>query len=328
MSAPDITHCPGTLAPGYTTYSTTCLRRVFLGSKVSHLLPYPSPMSDENAAKTFLDNQKRISISGVQVKYSMILEKNKLRLTHEGERGTYILKPIPGAIGLADQMPANEHVTMQIARQIFDIETAENAMIFFSDGQPAYITRRFDKTTEGAPIASEDFASLAGLSPQKDGDHYKYLGCYLDLFMNLKKYLNIYAIESLKLYRLILFNYLFSNGDAHYKNFSILETSSGDFRLSPAYDLLNTHLHVKDSPFALADGLLPTNYAQGNIREQFLQLAREAGIAEKQAVDILTDMISHQEKIKTLVESSYLKKDAKEVYFNQYQYRLAILKNT
>ena len=35
-------------------------------------------------------------------------------------------------------MPANEHLTMQIARQVYGIETAENALIFFNDGTPAY----------------------------------------------------------------------------------------------------------------------------------------------------------------------------------------------
>jgi serine/threonine-protein kinase HipA len=41
-------------------------------------------------------------------------------------------------------MPANEHLTMQIARQVYGIETAENALIFFKNGAQAYITRRFD----------------------------------------------------------------------------------------------------------------------------------------------------------------------------------------
>ena len=322
MSLPPIHQCPGTLAPRYNTYSTTCLRNVFMGRKVSHILPYPSPAGNENAAKEFLENQKRISISGVQEKYSMVLEKNKLRLIREGERGTYILKPAPRALDHPEQMPANEHLTMQIARQVFNIETAENAMIFFSDGQPAYITRRFDVTPQGGKLAKEDFASLAELTPQKDGDHYKYLGCYLDLFGIMKKYLPIYTIESLKLFRLIIFNYLFSNGDAHYKNFSIIETGMGDFRLSPAYDLLNTHLHVDDSPFALADGLLPTNYAVGNIPEQFKRLAALAAIPERQAMLIMEDMMSHEPEIRKLVAASFLSDQLKRNYLEQYQKRL------
>ncbi|SFN87223.1 HipA-like C-terminal domain-containing protein [Salegentibacter flavus] len=50
---------------------------------------------------------------------------------------------------------------------------------------------------------------------------------------------------------------MFSNGDAHLKNFAILETPMGDHWLSPAYDLLNTRIHVDDSDFALEEGLLP-----------------------------------------------------------------------
>jgi serine/threonine-protein kinase HipA len=325
MTLPSIHHCPGTLAPGYHTYSTTCLRNVFQGRKVSHMLPYPSPVANAEAAKEFLENQKRMSISGVQEKYSVVLEKNKLRLTREGERGMYILKPAPRTLDHPDQMPANEHLTMQIARQIFKIETAENAMIFFSDGQPAYITRRFDVSSDGGKLAKEDFASLAGLTPQKDGEHYKYSGCYLDLFDIMKKYLPIYTIESLKLFRLIVFNYLFSNGDAHYKNFSIIETGIGDFRLSPAYDLLNTHLHVDDSPFALVDGLLPVNYAVGNIREQLHHLARLAEIAESQANLIMNDMLSHEAEVQKLIAASFFSDESKQIYYQQYQKGLQIL---
>jgi len=322
MSIPKIHHCPGTLAPGYTTYSATCRRRVFLGRKVSHLLPYPSPSTNGKTAEEFLDNQKRMSISGVQIKYSVLLDKNKLRLTRPGERGTFILKPIPTGVDRADQLPANEHLTMQIARQVFNIETAENALIFFSDGQPAYITKRFDTNNEGVHLAAEDFASLAELTPQKVGEHYKYAGCYLDLFQVLKKFLPIYQIEALKLFKLIIFNYLFSNGDAHYKNFSILETPMGDFRLSPAYDLLNTHLHVDDSPFALVDGLLPTNYAVGNIHKQLISLASQAEIQEKQSQLIIEDMLSHQEEVHSLIQASYLSEDGKNVYLSHYLERL------
>ena len=107
-----VDHCPGTLAEGFSTYSRTCLKRVFDGRKVSHVLPYEAPNSNRQTDKLFEDNQKRISISGVQEKFSVLLEKNKLRLIKEGEQGTHILKPIPLAGKKRDQMPANEHLTM------------------------------------------------------------------------------------------------------------------------------------------------------------------------------------------------------------------------
>ncbi len=328
MPIPDIHHCPGTLAPGYTTYSSACLRRVFNGHKVSHILPYLTPATDKKTAETFLENQKRMSISGVQEKFSVLLEKNKLRLTEQGERGAYILKPAPvlnsstGKLDYPDQLPANEHLTMQIAKQVFGIETAENALVFFKNGEAAYITKRFDVNAEGGKLAKEDFASLAGLTPQKDGEHYKYSGCYYDLFPTLKKYSLIYPIEAPKLFRLMIFNYLFSNGDAHHKNFSLLETLQGDYRLSPAYDLLNTHLHVDDSVFALVDGLLPINYAVGNIRAQLIYLGIEAEIPEKQVNLILKTMISKQDKVQTLIQASFLSPEFKETYTRHYFDRL------
>src|SRR6056297_190752 len=144
MTLPELTYCPGTLAEGFNTYSTACLRRVFQGRKVSHVLPYAPPQSNEEDAEKFIENRKRISISGVQEKLSLVLEKNKLRLTKKGEQGTYLLKPIPRDVKNVSQVPANEHLTMQIARQVYGLQTAENALIFFSNGEPAYITKRFD----------------------------------------------------------------------------------------------------------------------------------------------------------------------------------------
>jgi serine/threonine-protein kinase HipA len=123
MSLPEIKYCPGTLAKDYGTYSKTCLNRVFNGHKVSPVLPYDSPATNNESDQFFNENRKRISISGVQEKFSVLLEKNKLRLTNEGEQGTHILKPIPGFGKNADQLPANEHLTMQVARQVYGLES-------------------------------------------------------------------------------------------------------------------------------------------------------------------------------------------------------------
>ncbi|MGN6418360.1 MAG: HipA domain-containing protein [Pseudobacter sp.] len=57
---------------------------------------------------------------------------------------------------------------------------------------------------------------------------------YLQLFQLMQKYVPAYIVEAPKLLKLLVFNYLFSNGDAHFKNFSLLKTPIGDYRLSPA----------------------------------------------------------------------------------------------
>ena len=318
----EINRCPGTLAAGFTTYSRTCIKRVFNGSKVNHILPYNSLHSNQNGEDSFEENATRISISGVQEKFSFIQLKNKIRLTKEGEQGTHIFKPIPNGSKNADQMPANEHLTMQIAQKVFGIETAENALIFFGNGDPAYITKRFDVVTGGLKLAQEDFASLAGKSPQTHGADYKYLGSYWDLFELMRENLPSYKVESLKLFKLLVFNYLFSNGDAHLKNFSIIETPLGDFKLSPAYDLLNSRIHIEDKDFALNEGLIPARMGQGNVAKQFQLLADYAGIQEKQRNAILALMVSKTENVKNLIDASFLKDGIKRNYLQTYQLKL------
>ncbi len=118
------------------------------------------------------------------------------------------------------------------------------------------------------------------------------------------------------------FNYLFSNGDAHLKNFSLIETSMGDFKLSPAYDLLNSGIHIEDRDFALDDGLLPKNLAQGKVNSQFRILSEKAGINEKVYNELLNTMVNHTGLVEKLTFSSFLDEKTQRNYFQSYQTRL------
>ncbi|MCR9154604.1 MAG: HipA domain-containing protein [Bacteroidetes bacterium] len=320
MKPISITNCPGTLKAGNQSYSVTALKRLFNGRKVSHILPYKSPASNHISEELFDENRKIMSISGVQEKFSLLLDKNKLRLINKGETGQYILKPIPNISKNSEYMPANEHLTMQIARQVFNIETAENALIFFSNGEPAYITKRFDFKDDGTKRAQEDFAALAQRSAQSHGEQYKYLGNYKELFDLLKKFVPAYNIEAPKLLKLLLFNYLFSNGDAHFKNFSLIQTDLGDYKLSPAYDLLNSRIHIADKDFALDGGLLPE--LKGKVHQQFYSLGQLAGIKDIIIDKVFSQIKANQNDVLSLIEGSYLSESLKRNYRQAYLSRL------
>ncbi len=332
MNLEEIKYCPGTLAEGNNTYSRACLRRIFNNKSVSHILPYNSPQSDEDDDSKFVDNRKRISISGVQEKMSLILDKNKLRLTEEGEQGNYILKPIPRDLKKVDQVPANEHLTMQIAQQVYGINTAENALIFFKDGKPAYITKRFDVKVDPDSYrdkwGKEDFASLAGKTEENAGINFKYDYSYEEMFELLKKYVPAYLVETEKMFALIVFNYLFSNGDAHLKNFSLLESPNGDYLLSPAYDLINTRIHVDDTDFALDHGLFKDDFKSGAYKinnhanvEDFKELAKRMEIKESRIDKILAPFLEKQPKIEELINHSFLDDKTKRAYLLHYNTR-------
>lgn len=326
MSAPEIHYCPGTLAEGFDTYSQACLRRLYNGKKVSHILPYNPPELSEEDAEKFMDNRKRISISGVQEKVSLILEKNKLRLTEEGEQGTYILKPIPRDLKKVRQVPANEHLTMQIARQVYGINTAENGLIFFKDGSPAYITKRFDVRDDNSKWGKEDFASLAGKTSENSGANFKCEYSYEKLAQLIRKYVPASVIEMEKFFSLVVFNYLFSNGDAHLKNFSLSQTSAGDYILSPAYDLINTRIHVDDTDFALDEGLFIDDYMSEHMQangktglEDFREFAKRVGIGERRIDPLLAPYVEKQPLVEDLINRSYLDDPTKRAYWLHYQ---------
>jgi serine/threonine-protein kinase HipA len=96
----------------------------------------------------------------------------------------------------------------------------------------------------------------------------------------------------------------------------------GDYRLSPAYDLLNSRIHIEDKDFALDDGLLPKNLAQGKISQQFSVLSEHAGISEKIFNDVLTLMLSQSEMVVKMVDASFLNDTTKRNYWQSYQGRL------
>lgn len=327
-----VDRCPSTLKAGFDTYSPTAKKKVFFNKQVSHVLPFLPPEKDEKINEAFLENRKRLSISGVQKKLSLRLEKNKLALTREGEKGQYILKPIPDDIKRPDQTPANEHVTMQIAEQIFRINTAANAMIFFSDGQPAYITKRFDYKNDETKYGIEDFASLAEKTKDTHGLDFKYDGSYEDLFELLKRYVGPYKVESPKLFRLILFNYVFSNGDAHLKNYSLMETDAGDYVLSPAYDLMNTRIHVDDSDVSLKNGLFKdfeTESFRANgyyAYDDFFELGRRAGLPDAIIESGINVFSAQRDAVATMVQHSFLENAIKTRYIELLDDKLKRLK--
>lgn len=329
MNLNEIKYCPGTLAEGFSTYSPGCLRNLFSGKKVNHVLPYDTPQQSEEVAEQFMENRKRISISGVQEKLSFIMEKNILRLTKEGEPGTYILKPIPRDLKKVDQVPANEHLTMQIARQVYGINTAENAMIFFKNGTPAYITKRFDiKDNASLPNGKwgkEDFATLAGKTKDNAGANFKYEYSYEELGKLIQKFVPAWRVEIEKYFTLVVFNFLFSNGDAHLKNFSLLESSKGDYLLSPAYDLVNTRMHVDDTDFALEKGLFADEFKSAVFKKSghagkadFTELAKRVGVTESRIEKLLKPFLEKQSSVETLVSRSFLSDAAKREYMLMY----------
>jgi serine/threonine-protein kinase HipA len=309
--------CPGCYKSTIEGYCLSCRKRLFDGAKVSTVLSFDKPTSTN--LSFYQEQTKRLSISGVQLKYSLRLEGKELQLTEKA--GQYLLKPTPPAsIAYPDQAPENEHLTMQIAAQIFKIRTAENALIYFKDGTPAYITRRFDVKPDGSKFLQEDMAQISGASRHTRGENFKYEGTYEDIGRFIKDYVAAYPLALEQFFRLLLFNYLFSNGDAHLKNFSLIQTTMGDFQLSPAYDLMCTLLHTTgetDAALDLYAGAMddPFYSHYGFFgRPAFHILAEKMGIQSNRAERIITQLLASGKEVEQMIQQSFLREEAKTRY--------------
>jgi len=299
-------------------YCLSCRKKLFDGKRVPTILEFDKPKAENMTI--YNEHSKRMSISGVQLKYSLRLNGNKLELCEKN--GQYIIKPIPTAdhLEMMEDAPENEHLIMQIASQIFNIKTANNALIYFKDGTPAYITKRFDVKGDGTKFIQEDFAQITNRTKETHGESYKYEGSYHEIGELIRKYVPASMIAIENFFKIVLFNYVFSNGDAHLKNFSLIRNDFGEMELSPSYDLMSTIIHTpgeRDTALDLYDkdheSAYYTTYGHYG-RTEFIEFAKRLGIVEVRYMRIINEFIENKELIVKELEYCLLSQRAKELF--------------
>lgn len=315
-----IKNCPSLLKPGYDSYSPKALKTLFDGQNVS---PYLSFNIEEfRNVKALAEAMHRISVSGVQEKFPAIIKSGEIKISGDNERSTHIIKPYPWDNTIYDRklIPANEHVTMQIASQVYGIQTAASGLCFTPKSQPVYITRRFDRLAEESKLPMEDFASITGKNEQTLGKNFKYNGSYEDIANAIKANVAAWMVDLERFFELLVFNYIHGNGDAHFKNFSLILVGD-DYRLAPAYDLLNTSLHVNGNDFGLDEGL-SRKIEKSEVfdrtghpcRLDFERFGIEIGLVKKRIDKILNKYIIFPEMSNRILSLSYLPEKAKRNY--------------
>ena len=299
-------------------FCRSCAQRLFSKTNFSAMLKFTLP----SIAQGTNQNTRRISISGAQAKYSLRIVSKELEPTDNN--GTYILKPSTNMqFRLFADMPANEHITMQMAKQIFKLNVAESALLQFTTGEYTYLTKRFDIRNDGSKILQEDLAQTAGLSSDANGSNFKYESLsYEEIAYILKQHVSASPIAIEQFFKVLLFNYLVCNGDAHIKNFSICSPhQDGVYELTPAYDLINTSLHADDFRTALDLFKDEENYNGKFFKDNgfygasdFLEFARRIGIVEKRAKKFIRDITAHIPEMDEMLDKSFLSDEAKVQY--------------
>ena len=172
----------------------------------------------------------KFSISGVQPKLSVKLDKKQNMLIVVGAGGEYILKPQQTFL----RIPENEQCCMDLAQKL-GIEVPLHCLLPLKDKSLAYVVKRFDRD-KGAKIQQEDFVQILGVND-------KYTGSVEQVGRKLKDISSAPGYDVQLFFDRVVLNFILGNGDAHLKNYAILYKEGG-IRLAPAYDIVCSRLVI------------------------------------------------------------------------------------
>jgi serine/threonine-protein kinase HipA len=246
-------HCPITyeVINDQEDYSQRGLR--LLAPQLKNLKPLELSAAEQRQEAIALVG--KMSVQGVQPKLSAQLKITEQYFELVDKNGHYILKTQSESY---PELPENEAITMFLAATI-GIEVPVHGLVYAKDKSMTYFIKRFDRVGHTKKMATEDFTQLLGLSRDT-----KYESSMEQVAKVISSFCSFPKIEFVKLFKLTLFNFLIGNEDMHLKNFSLI-TRDQKITLSPAYDLLNSTIALKNSNEELA---LPLNGKKNNLKKR------------------------------------------------------------
>lgn len=278
--------------------------RKFFGTPEPPKLEYTESQMEELALKVV---KSSTTIPGVQPKISLDLKSSQnkngsKRFTIVGLWGGYILKPPTKNYR---ELPEVEDLTMHLA-EITKIKVVPHSLIRLQSGNPAYITKRIDRS-KNKKIQMEDMCQLTEKLTEE-----KYNGSYEQIAKAITRYSANPGLDIVNFYEQIVFSFLTGNADMHLKNFSLIQNSNSGFALSPAYDMLNTSIVNPEDREEMA---LTLNGKKKNIsRKDFIAVFDRAGLNTKQQENIFGKMSASKKEWSEFISISFLSNEFKDKY--------------
>lgn len=308
--------CPITLQPlaadETPPYSRAGLRRLHPRLRRLNPLAFTAGQQLEEAAA----RSHKMSIQGVQPKLSAVLKLTDAGFEIVDSGGRFILKPCPPGYA---QVPENEALTMSLAATC-GIEVPDHGLVAAADGTWTYWVRRFDRTGRSDKRPLEDFAQLQGRTRDT-----KYESSMEQVAAMIERHATFPAVEKRRLALRTLFCFLTGNEDMHLKNFSLLTEPAGQIVLSPAYDLLNTSIVLRDPAEEMA---LPLRGKKRHLTRHDLVryfCGERCGLPDKAVEELLAALWTASRAWPDTIGRSFLAESRRRAYLALLEERLARL---
>lgn len=224
------------------SYHAKCLKKLFGTDKVPGI-----NFASTEIISEISKNIGKMSISGVQIKASIKLDRKKNIIEIVQTGGTHILKPEPGDYPGLSQ---NENLCMNMA-EAMGTEVPPHGLFYLADRKLCYIVKRFDRDDKGQKIHVEDMAQLMELPSDS-----KYEASLEKVGNTILKFSKRPYLDLINFLERVIFCFLVGDGDMHLKNWSLISSPEGaedaqgtqatqsDYRLAPCYDLICSKLYL------------------------------------------------------------------------------------
>lgn len=309
-------YCYQELETGQVDYHPACARK-FFGTDTAPILPYTRENMSELARQVI---RTSASVPGVQAKMSLDVNrggKNEpAKFTIVGLWGKYIFKAQSGKYPC---LPELEDLTMKMA-EVARIRTARHTLIRLADGELGYMTLRMDRGRKGEKISMLDMCQLTNRLTE-----HKYYGTYQQLADTIKKYSSAPLLDVQRYWEVVLFSWMTGNSDMHCKNFSLVDTGSGEYSLAPAYDLLAVQLTDPADTEEMAMSFAVGGAKSGFDRNTFMTAFTQSGISPAVADKMIERMKSFLPEWNNLIAQSFLPEKMKADYHLLLNKRIALL---
>lgn len=261
-------------------YHAKCLKALW-GKAVTPKIPFA--LADLPAKVTAAEDH--MSISGVQVKALIRLNKDTSEIEVAPTGSTHILKPEPNEY---PGLPAMENACMTMAATL-GMPVPPHGLFPMSDGRLCYIIKRFDRTDDGGKIQHETMFQLLGATD-------KYKGSLESVGKAIRSHVENVGLDTVDFFERALFCFLIGNGDMHLKNWAFLIHGKKP-SLSPCYDLVSSRVYFDKE----SDSALMINAKNNKLkRSDFESLAGYLKIDPKAAANSFEKMKNAQEPLRQL----------------------------
>ena len=225
-----------------------------------------------------VSRRARISVAGAQDKVALHDEGDEQwSVPIGGAPSTHLLKPesrrYPGLVH-------NEHWCMNVA-SLAMVESARTGVARIL-GKPVLVVERYDRKRRPGGgverIHQEDTLQALGRTQKYQEDGGPALG----------EIARIAGVEPWRLLHQVMFSWIIGNGDAHAKNYSVLEPGTEHARLSPAYDLVCTECYYPGARLAINIG--KARYPKEVQAHHVHHAAKTLGIDAAEALKAVTEL--------------------------------------